>query len=69
MDEDGVRALLSTRCKEAGGVAPWADGHGVSSTYARDVIAGRRPPGEAILRALGLERVVTYRKTGRTGDG
>jgi transcriptional regulator with XRE-family HTH domain len=35
---------------------------GVSSQYLSDVLHGRREPGPKILNALGLERVVTYRK-------
>lgn len=44
--------------------AQWAKKHGVSQTYVSDVINGRREPGKAILEALGLERVVTYRVKG-----
>lgn len=40
----------------------WAKAHGVSPAYVSDVLAGRREPGKLVLDALGLERVVTYRR-------
>lgn len=40
--------------------AEWARTHGISAAYVSDVIQGRREPGEKILKALGLEKVVTY---------
>lgn len=40
----------------------WAKANGISPAYVSDVIAGRREPGKLILDALGLERVITYRK-------
>lgn len=42
--------------------ADWSRKHGVSAAYVSDVLAGRRDPGKMILDALGLERVVTYRR-------
>ena len=60
---DQVRALLRRECDKAGNQAAWAKAHGVSPAYVSDVLVGRREPGDAILRALGLERVVTYRRT------
>jgi lambda repressor-like predicted transcriptional regulator len=35
---------------------------GVSPAYLSDVLNGNREPGPKIIDALGLERVVTYRK-------
>lgn len=40
----------------------WAKANGVSPAYVSDVLAGRREPGKLVLDALGLERVVTYRR-------
>jgi transcriptional regulator with XRE-family HTH domain len=34
----------------------------VSPGYLRDILHGHREPGPKILEALGLERVVTYRR-------
>ena len=44
--------------------AAWAKEHGISQAYVSDVINRRREPGKAILEALGLERVITYRVKG-----
>ena len=35
---------------------------GVSEAYLRDVIKGRRPASSRLIGALGLERIVTYRR-------
>ncbi len=40
----------------------WAETHKVATSYLSDVLNGRRDPGKSILRALGYERVVLYRK-------
>lgn len=34
----------------------------ISAAYLCDVLRGRRAPGDSILAALGIERVVSYRK-------
>lgn len=71
MTADQVRALLARKCREAGSQRAWAKAIGVTPPYVHDVLLGRREPGPAILRALGLERVVTvtYRRAaGRAGE-
>lgn len=40
----------------------WAKSKGLVPSYVSDVLNGRRDPSPAILDALGLERVVTYRR-------
>ncbi len=62
MTMDHVLALLRRRCDEAGGQAAWASANGVSAAYVCDVLHKRREPGDGILRPLGLEKVVTYRR-------
>jgi DNA-binding transcriptional regulator YdaS (Cro superfamily) len=62
MTLDQVRALLRRECDKIGNQAAWAKAHGVSAAYVSDVLVGRREPGDAILRALGLVRVVTYQR-------
>ena len=61
MDLFGVRVLLQKRVSERGTQKAVAVDLGVSEQYLSDVLNGRREPGEAMLEALGLERVVTYR--------
>lgn len=62
MKADDVRSLLRRAIATESTAKAWADKNGVSPQYASDVLNGAREPGEAILKALGLERVVTYRK-------
>ena len=61
MGADRVRKLLSKACAAAGGQKQFAEQHSVSPQYICDVLWARREPGDAVLAALGLERVVTYR--------
>jgi hypothetical protein len=49
------------RVVEKQGQSAFADAHGINRSYVSNVLAGRALPGPAILDALGLERVVTYR--------
>lgn len=60
-----VLDLLRRDCAKLGGQAAWAAAHGVSPAYVSDVLNGRREPGESILRALRLERAVTYKRVKR----
>ena len=39
----------------------FAEAIGVSPQYLSDVLNGRRDPGNSILEAIGVERIVTYR--------
>jgi hypothetical protein len=59
-----IRGLLWRAVEDAGGKAALAAQWGVSAQYVADVLNGRRDPGKSILKALGYERVVLYRKIG-----
>lgn len=61
MNAEQVRELL--RAKVNGNQSAWAKSLGISQSYVADVLRGRQPPGDKIIAALGIERVVTYRKT------
>ena len=63
MTLDDVLALLAKQCERTGSQVAWAKANGVSAAYVSDVLGRRREPGEAILTALGLERVVIYKRT------
>ena len=52
--------LLRRQCKEAGSQKAFADANGISAQYVTDVLHKRREPGEAVLSALGLRKVITY---------
>jgi DNA-binding transcriptional regulator YdaS (Cro superfamily) len=58
--ETDVVSRLRAACKEAGGQARWASAAGVTPQYVSDVLLGRRAPGDAVVRPLGLERDVRY---------
>lgn len=57
---DDVRRKLEAVCREAGSQLAWARANDISQAYVNDVLHGRREPGDSILRALGLRRVVSY---------
>jgi hypothetical protein len=67
LDSLDVCARLRLACKAAGGQQVWAQANAVSPQYVSDVLAARREPGDAILRALGLRKVVRYVET-RSGE-
>ena len=52
-----VRARLRARMKEVGGAAAWGRLNRLSPSYVGDVMRGRREPGAAVLRPLGLRRL------------
>jgi hypothetical protein len=66
MDADGVRQLLRDACRNAGGVRQFAEAAGVSTQLVYAVAIGRQQPGDKILDALGLERVVFYQRKARS---
>lgn len=59
---DDVRKRLAAECGKLGSQTAWARRHGLSVPYVSDVINARREPGESVLQALGLERMVHYRE-------
>ena len=62
MSEAEVLRLLRAACKEWGAQKNWAESHDISPQSVCDVLKRRREPGASILSALGLERVVSYRR-------
>lgn len=65
MTEAEVRRMLKREVATARSIAAWAAEHGVTPAYLGRAMAGKTTLGPAILRALGVERVVTYRRRGR----
>lgn len=57
--------LLRAAVDKAGTQTAFAKKHGISIAYVNDVLQGRRQPGDKILKALGLESQVTYRKVAK----
>ena len=57
-----VHESLAEAVKKAGNQTAFAKLHGMSLAYVNDVMNKRADPGQKILDALGLEKVVTYRR-------
>ena len=62
-----VLALLQRIVQERGSQKAAATELGVSEQYLSDVLNARREPGEKLVSALHVERVVMYRYGGTTG--
>lgn len=62
MTADEVRGVLVAAIEKAGGASNWAKSAHVSPAYVGDILKGFREPGPAILNALGIERVMMYRR-------
>jgi len=59
--KEALLAKLAQMVKRAGSQRGVAAMLGVSQAYLSDVLAGRREPGDKILTALNLKRVVRIR--------
>lgn len=55
MRTEDVVALLKHACGEAGGLRAWARKHDMTAQYVWQILAGERPPSEAVAKALGLK--------------
>lgn len=55
-----VFGMLRKACRDAGGQSAWAALHDMSPAYVSDVLNARSEPGDKILTALGLRKVVRY---------
>ena len=64
VDAEYIRTLVQEAEQAAGGKPALAAKWGISVQYIADVLRGYRDPGKSILKALGYERVVLYRKKG-----
>jgi transcriptional regulator with XRE-family HTH domain len=62
MTKEKVIDLLLLRVEKAETNKAAAEALGVSPQYLGDVLRGRTEPAGKMLAALGIERVVTYRK-------
>lgn len=67
MKPEDVIKLLKNACAKAGGQKTWAAQVGISLPHVNDVLHSRRAPGQKICKALGIERVTTYRKARGNG--
>jgi hypothetical protein len=60
MTTEAVRAMLKRACN--GNQAKWAVERDIAPAYVSMVIQGRQEPGDKILRALGLRRLIGYER-------
>lgn len=60
-----VQEILINACSKTDSIRAWAEEHGIPSGRVCEVINGVRLPTTAICDALGLERVVVYRRRRR----
>lgn len=62
LSEQEAMAALTTAIAKHGTQAAFADAFKMSRPYVSDMVSGRKDLSKKILDALGLERVVTYRR-------
>ena len=62
MTEDGVRDELRRRLQKCASQKAFAAQNRMSAQYVADFLSGRRSAGPAILKALGLKKVVRYER-------
>lgn len=60
LTEQELIERLRDAVNRAGSQKDFAQQHGISEQYLSDVLRSRREPGQKILDALGVERVVRY---------
>lgn len=59
---------LADECDAEGGIRPWADSRDLHPSIVDKFLAGQRGPAPQLLHALGLEKVVVYRKRATRAD-
>jgi hypothetical protein len=68
MDTPQIISRIKKAIAEAGTQKALAKKWHISQQYLSDVLAGRRDPGESILKNLGLEKKVEYAKRENLND-
>ena len=68
LTHDQLVSLLKQQIKEAGSQKILAHRMGISQQFLTDVLKGRRMPGAKILRMLGYESMIMYKKIYQTGN-
>lgn len=57
--------LLRREAEKGGSQKALAARLGITAQYLSDVLNGRREPGEAVLKPLGLRKVIVYESEGK----
>jgi len=68
LDRDEIVRLLRMKVEMAGSCRQYGHDHWLSGSYVQHVLEGKELPGPSILRALGYEKVVYYRKVKSNGS-
>lgn len=63
MNTDELRKRLHDLCFEAGSIRAWADKNEISFGYVSAVIRGDAKPGNKILKAMGVRKAFSLKKT------
>lgn len=63
-----VLARLREACAAAGGQNRWARENGLQYQYVSNVLHGRKPPSDRVLKPLGLRRVEGFEEVGGDHD-
>lgn len=67
MDAEEVLAMAKKRIEgEKLSARSFASANGISQPYFSQILSGKRPMPDKLLDALGVERVVTYRRKAKT---
>lgn len=62
MDATDVLELVKRGVEGAGSQKDFATAHGMSQGFLHDVLNGRRDLSDKVLEAVGVERIITYRR-------
>ena len=65
--KNAVRQILAEACATAGSMSAWARANGIPVSTVSETVSGKREPSEAIANALGLVRLVVFRKIAKAG--
>ncbi len=63
MNTREVRQKLYYLCEDAGSIRAWAEANDLAFSYVAAVIRGDKTPGKKILKAMGLRKSFSLRKT------
>lgn len=62
MELDEMLDVLRAAVNDAGTAKAWAEMHGIVPSFVSDILNKRRNPTASVLKPLGLEKVVIYRR-------
>lgn len=63
MNLNKLREKLFSMCQEEGSIRAWADKNDTSFSYVSSVLRGDTLPGKKILKAMGLRKSFSAKKT------